>query len=77
MRMYFKEGKVKVELGLARGKAQRDKRETIKQREADQRCSGRSGTRMRDKRFPVAGRRFPVGNLCLVPGAWCLVPTHD
>mgnify|MGYP001560364833 FL=1 len=35
MRMYFKEGKVKVELGLARGKAQRDKRETIKQREAD------------------------------------------
>jgi SsrA-binding protein len=35
MRMYFKEGKVKVELGLARGKAQRDKRETIKQREAN------------------------------------------
>jgi SsrA-binding protein len=35
VRMYFKEGKVKVELGLARGKAQRDKRETIKQREAD------------------------------------------
>ena len=35
VRMYFKQGKVKVELALARGKAQRDKRETIKQREAD------------------------------------------
>jgi len=35
VRMYFKEGKVKVELALARGKAQRDKRETIKRREAD------------------------------------------
>ncbi len=35
MRMYFKDGKAKVELGLARGKAQRDKRETIKQRDAN------------------------------------------
>jgi SsrA-binding protein len=35
VRMYFKEGKVKVELGLAKGKAYRDKRETIKQRDAD------------------------------------------
>jgi len=29
LRMYFKSGKVKVELGLAKGKAQYDKRETI------------------------------------------------
>jgi len=38
-RMYFKEGKVKVELGLARGKVQRDKRETIKRRDADREMS--------------------------------------
>jgi SsrA-binding protein len=35
MRLYFKDGKVKVELGLGRGKAQRDKRETLKRRQAD------------------------------------------
>ncbi len=33
--MYFKDGKAKVELGLGRGKAQRDKRETIRRRQAD------------------------------------------
>lgn len=35
IRLYFKDGKVKVELGLGRGKAQRDKRETLKRRQAD------------------------------------------
>jgi SsrA-binding protein len=35
VRMYFKNGKVKMALGLARGKQLHDKRETIKQREAD------------------------------------------
>lgn len=35
MRLYLKRGKVKVELGLGRGKQARDKRETIKRREAD------------------------------------------
>jgi SsrA-binding protein len=34
-RMYFKDGRVKVGLGLARGKQAHDKRETIKRREAD------------------------------------------
>lgn len=34
-KLYFKEGKAKVELGLGRGKTQRDKRETIKRRQAD------------------------------------------
>src|SRR5436853_2897303 len=34
-RMYFKNGKVKVAVGLARGKKDYDKRETIKRREAD------------------------------------------
>jgi SsrA-binding protein len=35
LRMYFKNGKVKIALGLARGKQMHDKRETIKQREAE------------------------------------------
>ena len=34
-RMYFKNGHVKVALGLAKGKQEHDKRETIKKREAD------------------------------------------
>ncbi len=32
---YFKEGKVKIEIGVARGKKQFDKRESIKRREQD------------------------------------------
>ena len=34
-RMYFKNGRVKVAISLAKGKREYDKRETIKQREAD------------------------------------------
>jgi SsrA-binding protein len=34
-RMYFKNGHVKIALGLAKGKQTHDKRETIKKREAD------------------------------------------
>jgi SsrA-binding protein len=34
-RLYFKNGRVKVELALARGKEQRDKRRDIAQRDAD------------------------------------------
>ena len=34
-RMYFKNGRVKIALGLARGKQLHDKRETIKRRETD------------------------------------------
>ena len=33
--MYFKDGRVKVALGLARGKQMHDKRETIRRREVD------------------------------------------
>jgi SsrA-binding protein len=33
LKVYFKKGIVKVELGLGRGKNVRDKRETIKERE--------------------------------------------
>ena len=35
LRLYYKKGRVKVELGLARGKKQYDKRETIKAKEAN------------------------------------------
>jgi len=35
LRVYFKRGKVKVELGLARGKKLYDRREDIKKKEAD------------------------------------------
>ncbi len=34
-RLYFKDGKVKIELALARGKEQRDKRRDIAQRDAN------------------------------------------
>ncbi|MEK7510352.1 MAG: SsrA-binding protein SmpB [Patescibacteria group bacterium] len=35
LRVYIQKGKIKLDLGLARGKTQRDKREHIKQREAE------------------------------------------
>ncbi len=35
LRLYFKDGRAKVELALARGKEQRDKRRDIAKREAD------------------------------------------
>ena len=35
LQVYFKDGKAKVELGLAKGKTSYDKRETIKERDAD------------------------------------------
>lgn len=35
LKMYFKKGKAKVEIGLAKGKRQYEKRETIKAKEAD------------------------------------------
>src|SRR5438045_607199 len=39
LRMYFKKGIVKVEIGLGKGKKRHDKRETIKGREADREMS--------------------------------------
>ena len=35
LKMYFKSGKVKMAIGLARGKKSHDKRETLKKRETD------------------------------------------
>jgi SsrA-binding protein len=33
--LYFKDGRVKVQLGMCKGKQKHDKRETIKKRDAD------------------------------------------
>ena len=49
-RLYFKNGRVKVEIALARGKKHADKRETIKRRDADMEAKaaiqrGRKGDR--------------------------------
>ena len=35
IKLYFKDGKAKVELGLGKGKSKYDKRETLKRRQAD------------------------------------------
>lgn len=35
LKIYFKQGRVKVELGLGRGKKQHDKRESLKQKASD------------------------------------------
>jgi SsrA-binding protein len=35
LRAYFKDGRVKVEIGLARGKRMHDKRESIKRKDID------------------------------------------
>ena len=47
-RMYFKNGRAKVELGLARGKKLHDKRHAIAERESDRRL--RQATRRHAKR---------------------------
>jgi SsrA-binding protein len=36
LKIYFKEGQVKIEIGLAKGKKLHDKRESIKKRDVDQ-----------------------------------------
>ena len=48
LRAYFKGGKVKLEIGLARGKRAHDKRETIKRKDIE-----------RDQRQELSGRRRP------------------
>lgn len=49
LELYFKQGRAKVQLGLARGKKAHDKRETIRQRDSDREMQralrGRSRTR--------------------------------
>jgi SsrA-binding protein len=47
LRVYFRENKAKVELGLAKGKEAHDKREAIKQREGD--LEARRAIRLRSR----------------------------
>jgi SsrA-binding protein len=49
LRVYFKKGKAKVELGLAKGKQDHDKRETLKRKEADREISREIGRSMKGR----------------------------
>ncbi|HVV21943.1 MAG TPA: SsrA-binding protein SmpB [Pseudonocardiaceae bacterium] len=53
--MYFKDGKVKVEIGLGRGKKAYDKRQAIAKRDADREISRAAGRAMKG-RYDRAGR---------------------
>jgi len=46
LRSYFKNGRIKIEIGLARGKKAHDKRETIKRKDIER----ETRQAMRDKR---------------------------
>ena len=48
LRLYWKNGRAKVELGLARGKRRYDKREAIRRRESDRELA--RATRLRNQR---------------------------
>jgi SsrA-binding protein len=48
VRMYFKNGRVKVAISLAKGKKEHDRRETIKRREADRESRAAMKERRRD-----------------------------
>src|SRR6266516_763533 len=50
LRMYFKGNKVKVEIGVAKGKKHYDKRESIAKREAEREMAKRQGQRRRGER---------------------------
>lgn len=47
LRMYFKKGRIKLAVALARGKNVRDKRETVKRREADRETRAAVKSRIR------------------------------
>ena len=47
--MYFKDGKVKVELGLARGKKAYDKRQALAKRDADREISRAAGRALKGR----------------------------
>ncbi len=49
LRLYFMEGRAKVELGLARGKRQHDKRETIRRREMEREVARATRARGRSR----------------------------
>ncbi|KID30827.1 SsrA-binding protein SmpB [Prauserella rugosa] len=55
--LYFKDGKVKVELALARGKKAHDKRQDIAKRDAQREISKAMGRAIKGKYKQRAGRR--------------------
>ena len=65
-RMYFKNGHVKIALGLAKGKQDHDKRETIKRREADRET--RAAVRANAVTFRPHRARLPPRRASAVDG---------
>ncbi len=49
LRMYFKDGRIKVAIGVAKGKKEYDKRDSIKQREAERETRAVMKTRQRNR----------------------------
>lgn len=49
LRVYFKRGRAKVELGLAKGKQDHDKRETLRRKEADREVRRELGNRLKGR----------------------------
>ena len=47
--LYFSDGRVKVELGLARGKKEYDKRQTMAKRDADREIERYAGRRSKGR----------------------------
>ncbi len=50
LRVYFKRGRAKVELGLAKGKQEHDKRETLRTRQAEREVRRVLGTALKGRR---------------------------
>jgi SsrA-binding protein len=55
--MYFKDGKVKVEIGLGKGKKAYDKRQTLAKRDADREISRAHGRALKGQHAVARGRR--------------------
>ena len=65
-RMYFKDGHIKVAMGLAKGKKAHDKRETEKRREADRET--RAAVKERRAAEALARPTRPVIDWCVLSG---------
>ena len=48
-RLYLKEGRIKIEIALARGKQQHDKRESMRRKDADREMRRATGTQRYDR----------------------------
>mgnify|MGYP006196371837 CR=1 FL=1 len=66
-RIYFKDGRAKVEIALAKGKDRFDKRESIKQREADRTMQRAVRQAVRSVRRSSAAGGLRSGGRCAAP----------